>query len=493
MGLSQMPVGSRSRTRASTQGRAGARGSYAFPLVIAALLLAAGPALAQSPTPGVSFADALRQAEGVSGAVQGAQLDVRAKTLKAQALSRIDGPSLSLSGFKGRLSTSLNLDTSRLAGAVGGLAAAVPGLPLPEIPDTISRNTVTNLSSLGLNSVWPLYTGGRLAAVKGLAAGMSEEAEAERQDAQEKLATQVAQRYFQLLLAKRVARVRAEASAGIAEHQRSAVKLEAGGMISRAERLRADVAQDSARSDEAQARSDLEIAQVALNRLLASATPVRPATPLFVHSASIGTLQSFIDAGMTRNAAWKKIGSKRTQAAQALKLHGREYGPTVFALGNYQLNRSSDQLAQANWLVGVAVSVPLVSRIDTGKMIAAAKLDQERVEVSAQQAGRDIPTLIEKNWRALENARIQLLATASSVELANENIKLQSIAFRQGQVPALDEIDARLNLSKVETQRAQTAYAYVMALAQLLEACGEPERMATLASSADIVFPLEKE
>ncbi len=489
MGLSEAAFAFRSRILVAPA-QDGTRSRNASVLaVIAAFLIAIEPARAQVQP--VSFADALQQAARVSGTVQGAQLDVRAKILKAQALSRIDGPSLSLSGFRGRLSTSLHLDTSRLAGVVGGIEAAVPGLPLPEIPDTVSRNIVTNLSSLGLNSIWPLYTGGRLAAVKGLAAGLTQEADAERQDAEEKLATQVAQRYFQLLLAKRVARVRIEATAGIGEHQRSAKKLELGGMISRAERLRADVALDSATADEAQARSDLEIAQVALNRLLASATPVRPGTPLFVHSASIGSLQSFIDTGMTRNAAWKKIDSKRVQATQALRLHGREYGPTVFALGNYQLNRSSDRLAQPNWLVGVAVSVPLVARIDTGKMIEAAKLDQERVEVSAQQAGRDIPTLIEKNWRALENARFQVLATASSVELANENVKLQSIAFRQGQVAALDEIDARLNLSKVETQRAQTAYAYVMALAQLLEASGEPERMATLANSADIVFPLE--
>lgn len=450
------------------------------------------PLLAQSQDQPFSLAEALQQAARVSGTVQGAQLDVRSKTLKAQALSRIDGPSLSLSGFRGRLSSSVHLDTSRLAGAVGGLEAAMPGLPLPEIPDTINRNTVTNLSSLGLSSLWPLYTGGRLDAVKGLAAGLSQEADADRQDAEEKLATQVAQRYFQLLLAKRVAGVRVEATAGIAQHQRNAMKLEQGGMIARAERLRADVALDRARSEQAQARSDLEIAQIALNRLLASSTPVRPTTALFVHSASIGSLQSFIDTGMMRNAAWKKIDSKRIQATQSLRLHGREHGPTVLAIGNYQLNRSSDKLVQPNWLLGVAVSIPLLARIDTGKMIEAARLDQERVEVSAQQAGRDIPTLIEKNWRALETARSQMLATASSVELANEHIKLQSIAFRQGQVAALDEVDARLNLSKVHIERAQTAYAYVMALAQLLEACGEPERLATLASSADIVFPAEE-
>jgi outer membrane protein TolC len=70
-------------------------------------------------------------------------------------------------------------------------------------------------------------------------------------------------------------------------------------------------------------------------------------------------------------------------------------------------------------------------------------------------------------------------------------LKLQSIAFAQGQVPVLDEVDARLNLLKAQTQRVQIAYTYVMALAQLLEASGEADRLGAFATTADIVFPLE--
>ena len=461
------------------------------PTATSSFLLLASVLALSAQAQSVSFDEALRQAAGASGTVQGAALDVRAKTLKAEALSNIDGPSLDLTAFHGRLSTDLSLDTSRLSGVVGGIGAALPNLPVPEIPNSLNRNVVTNLSSVGLVGLWPIYTAGRLDAVKGVAAGMAKEADADRAEAEEKLTTQVAQRYFQLLLAQRVVAVRAEVTAGVIEHQRDAAKLEKGGLISRAERLRADVALDGARSEEAQARSDAEIAQVALDRLLNAGTQVRPATPLFVNSLPVGSLQSFISTGMRENAAWKKIASKRDQSEQALRLHGKEYSPTVFAIGNYNLNRGSERLVRSNWAVGVAVSVPLVHRIDTGKMIEAAKLDQERVEVTARQAERDIPTLIEKNWRALENARIQFLSTNSSVELARENIRLQTVAFQQGQVTSLEVVDARLNLAKIETQRAQSAYNYVMGLAQLLEAAGETQRLGSLAAQADIHLPLD--
>ena len=463
--------------------------SFALSLLAASAMALVPATSAQAQH--VSFDEALRQAAGASGAVQGASLEVRAKTLKAEALSNIDGPSLDLTAFRGRLSTDLSLDTSRFAGVAGGIGAALPNLPIPEIPNSLEREVVTNLTSFGLVGMWPIYTAGRLDAVKGVAAGMAQEADAERAEAEEKLATQVAQRYFQLLLAQRVVAVRADVTAGVTQHQRDAARLEKSGLISRAERLRADVALDGARSEEAQARSDAEIAQVALDRLLNTGAQVRPATPLFVNSLPVGSLQSFIDTGMRENAAWKKIASKRFQSEQALRLHGKEYSPTVFAVGNYNLNRGGERVVRSNWAVGVVVSVPLVHRIDTGKMIAAAKLDQERVEVTARQAGRDIPTLIEKNWRALENARIQFLSTTSSVELARENIRLQTVAFQQGQVTSLEVVDARLNLAKIETQRAQTAYNYVMGLAQLLEAAGETQRLGSLAAQADIHLPLD--
>src|SRR5471032_1356667 len=206
------------------------------PRAIILLLTLVLPAVAQGQAQAgmpLTFNEALQQAASASGQVQGAALDVRAKTLKAEALSNIDGPSVDLTAFRGRLSTDLNIDTSRLSGIAGGVESALPGLPglpLPEIPNSLNREVVTNLTSFGLIGMWPVYTGGRLDAVKGLASGMTKEAEAERIEAEEKLATLVAQRYFQLLLAKRVVAVRTEVRAGGAadEYQQDGLRCQAG-------------------------------------------------------------------------------------------------------------------------------------------------------------------------------------------------------------------------------------------------------------------------
>lgn len=457
---------------------------------VAALLALSAPALAQ----GLDYAQALQQAQEASGQVRNARMDAQAKDLKAEALAHLGGPALSLSGFSGRVATTFNLDTSPLANAAGSLGSVVPGgLSIPPIPNAVSVNRTFNLHSLGLSANWPIYTGGRLEAIHGLEAGKADEARAEARDVEDKMSTTVAQRYFSLQLATHAVQLRSAAAKGIADHQRAAQRLEATGLIATAERLKADVALDGARRDLARSQSDLEIAQVALTRLLGAASPAPLTTPLFVNSASVGTLQSFIDAGLAHNPAWDKIASKRTQADQALKLQTGGQLPTVLAIGNYNFNRSSDKLVQPNWAVGILVSVPLIDRIDRGKMKEAAILDQQRVSALEEQAQRDVPTLIESQWRALQNARAQFLSMDSTIRLARENLRLQTVSFQQSQSTSLDLTDARLNLLKVDTERVQAAYDYVMALARLLEASGQPQRLAEFAQNADIKIALPAE
>lgn len=455
------------------------------------LLSLVGMARAQTV---VSLQEAQQLARQASGTVQGAQLDAQAQALQAQALRGLGGPSLNLSGFAGRVSNSVNLDLSQVAAAANpliGLAdAALPGADLPTIPNALQATRVSTLSSMGLGGVWPLYAGGRIEAVQGLAQGRAREAEANEQDSEHQLATQVAQRYFTVQLARAAETLRADAVAGIQAHQRDAVKLESAGLIARVDRLKADLALDNARRDQAKAHSDVALAEVALQRLLALPQPPQPSTPLFVNSEGPGPLADFVEAGRLHHPAWQKLAAKREQAAQSLALQGQAGAPNVLALANYNLNRDRGNLLQPNWQVGIYVSVPLLSRIDHAQMRYAARLQQQRVELSAEQAGRDIPTLIEAQWRAVENARAQYLSGASAIALAEENLRLQRISFAQAQTTTTDVTDAQLQVAKSQTERLQAAHDYVLALSRLLEACGQPERLAEFAARADITLAM---
>ena len=61
----------------------------------------------------------------------------------------------------------------------------------------------------------------------------------------------------------------------------------------------------------------------------------------------------------------------------------------------------------------------------------------------------------------------------------------RSIAFQNAQATSVEVTDAQLGLAKAQIERSQAAFDYVMALARLLEACGQPQRLPELAASAD--------
>jgi len=268
-------------------------------------------------------------------------------------------------------------------------------------------------------------------------------------------------------------------------------RMEDSGLIAKVERLKADVAVDNALREAAKADSDLEIAQLALRRLLDTPEAVMPTTPLFVHEQTPGSLASFIDAAMALNASWKQIASKKKQADGALQLQGRAFSPSVIGIANYNLNRGSS--SRANWLVGVSVSVPLVERIDRAKMISAARIEQQRVDTAAEQAGRDIPTLAESQWRSMEDARLRYLSMASAIALSEETLRLAQVAFRHGQATSADVADASLNHTNSALERAQAAYDYVIALAKLLGTAGEPDRLVVLSRTATHTVDFKKE
>ncbi len=456
-----------------------------------------GPAAA-TPAVSLDIGAAFARLRERSGTLEGAALDARAKRLQSDALSWAGGPTLSLSGYAARLSTTFSLDVSGVSdpvdAVIGAINAQVPGGgDLPPLPQRLSTTRTFNIASASANAAWPLYTGGRIDAVRQVADGRAREAAAETRETEDQLAQTLVQRYFGAQLARRAAAVRAAALRGIAQHQHQAERFEAQGLVAHHERLRADVALAQARGDEARARSDAELAQLALDRLLDEAAGVRPATPLFVHSKGVGSLQDFVDRARDHHPAWDRIEAKRLQAdgAHALSLASRQ--PQLLAFGSYTLDKSSDPLVRPDWAVGVLLRVPLVGPVDRGLLAEASGLERRRVDVLAEQAGRDVPTLVESEWRALENARAQYLATDANVALARENMRLAQAGAREGQGTLLDAIDARLALAKALTEQAQLAYQYDTALAQLLAATGEPERFAMLAAGADLRLDTDPE
>ena len=456
--------------------------------LLLALALHQGAVQAQAaPTPQpIDYPSARAQMQERSDRLAAARAGIASGELQARGLEGLGGPILSVSGSAVRYGLHLRPNLSGLGQGLEQIS--LPGLgallPLPQLPQLISDDILNRhgqTAGASLAAIWPLYLGGAADAARGFVAAQTQESRADAEQVGMDADTLLAQRYFGAQLAQRDAQLRQQAERTIAQHDQAAQRMLAAGVISRVERLQAQVAFEDAKRQAAKAQDDAELAAQALARTIQASGPVQPQSALFVLSTPVEPLGHFLEAAMLRHPGLAKVAAKKQQAEQ---LHAGQEAlrrPQVFAFGTRQI-RGSD----ANWMAGLGLRWTLFDAVDRNALAASSLKKIEQAERTDAQARSDIGLLVERNWRALENARRAYLAMAPGEELAREILRLRTAGLREGTSTTLDLIDAETRLAQVQTERAQAANEYVQALAQLLQSAGLSEQLPSYMARADI-------
>ena len=449
---------------------------------------------AMPPAAGISFAQARQWLLERSDRLGAAASALDSARLRRQAMQGLGGPSIAVTGMAYHYSAhaDISLDPARrslndilsllppqLGGAIGG--------QLPPLPDSLNLQRESSRASASVSLLWPIYLGGLADAVRGELDALADEARADADATQHSQDTLLVQRYFGAQLAARAAQLRQQALAGVREHADAADRMLQAGVISELERLQARAALADAVQQARKAEDDARLAATALGRTLKFAAPVQPGSALFLHSQPLAPLQDFIDAAQRHHPGLAKVQAKRRQAGALHDAQEALRRPQVLGFGTHQLATQG----KPNWVAGLAVRYTLWDSVDRDLLAAATQKKIDQAEQTEQQALSDIALLVEKNWLAVEQARSQYLAQQAQEDLAHELLRLRTAALKEGTGTPLELIDARLNLARVQTERAQTANQYVQALAALLEATGQAEDFERHMAQADIQIPMQ--
>ncbi|PRC91901.1 TolC family protein [Solimicrobium silvestre] len=430
-----------------------------------------------------NFEQAQQQLFARGGDIVAAKAEIRSKELLTESLQSLDYPRISLAVTALEYKQHLGINLSSITDLLNDPLAGLPMPPLTTLlPDSFDYTLRGSLVSKNVSMFWPLYTGGKITATQNLAKATISQAESELHHTKEQLVSVLVQRYFGLQLARQAAQTRADVVAGVMENDHAAMRMEQQGVISRLERLQVQAALSDAQRNAAKARRDAEIAEVALRHMLASDIEVEPQTALFVISAALEPLHDFIQTALAQHPGLGIIAAKRDQASQLLAIEKASYLPTVTLLGRYEVA----PVDRADWIVGLSVRVPLFNNIDRRTSVGAAEQLVIKADALKEQALLNIETLIERNYRLMEQAREQYLMMAENEALAKEALRLRKVGLKQGTGTVLEIIEEQLNLAKVQTERSQASYDFVVELANLLEASGQSERFSEYARRADI-------
>lgn len=424
----------------------------------------------------LSFIQAQERLLSVSDALHSAGAKYDAQQELAKATRSLHGPEISLDVQHMRFSKSVDLKA---------IKPYQPLFPHFNVPDEFSM-TQWRTRPIVTASL-PLYMGGKISAAKAAADAGSEVAQAELYQTQQDEVMQLAQAYFSQLLAQQAWQVRQHVYQGLQQHYDHASRLEREGFVTQAQKLQAKVALDNAEREQRKAESDYQAAQAALSRLLRSEQPIVASSYLFVSKQALPDVEMFLTAATQDHPGLEKIRALIQQSKQKVTAEKAEYLPHFYLFGQYDLKREDAFITEPDWAFGVGMKYALLSNKNRNRQLKAAKNQQQQAEYSLQDHTVQLLIGVERAWLAADNARTQYQLLASASASADENLRLQTLSFQEGQATSLDVIDARLQQAKVHIEQAQAAWQFDMALIQLLNLSGQTQQFASYMEQAEKV------
>ncbi len=349
--------------------------------------------------------------------------------------------------------------TGRLSQALPGLFGAIPDRLSYRFRDEVFRPTV--------QAAMPLYTGGAIPAIQQAGRAGVAMAEGRRAQVVDLARLNLIRAYFGQ-----------QAAAGLldaARHSRDAFdtvlsdarKLEAAGVIPRARTLEVQVARDTAERTYQRADLSYATARDDLARLLEMEGGVAPTTALFVQTRPLAPAATFL--GGEGNAAEVRTADAGRQVADAgVALARSRRLPQAYAFGEYNANRSNALPVEPDWIAGVGVRYTILSNVDRRRTEDAARAQAAAAADTAAEARRIATSATMRAYNLVEGARRSFVLLDSSIIAARENLRVQTVAFREGEGTATPVIAAQAALDTAEAQRIAVAYEYDLALAGLL-------------------------
>jgi outer membrane protein TolC len=327
-----------------------------------------------------------------------------------------------------------------------------------------------------------LYSGGRIGAQKQLASLGRTSAEQALVGARGQLRFDVTQAYYDALLSERlVAIAQATLEQAGATLQQTQAAFSAGTQPE-FEVLRATVSRDSQTPLLIRARASRDVAMLRLKQMLelpadydlrlADDLGGAQLPPASVFAERVAPVESALQkvSSVAVSVPGAPIPDRNAVAEAATVVNLREAALKAVEaerLPSVNVNSSYSRIAyptgalpvfdRANWSVGVAVSVPILTggRQRGDEMVARADVEQARLQ---QRQVEELATLDTRSaWAELVAARAAWEATAGTVQQASRAYEIADVRYRAGVSTQLELSDSRLQLQQAEANRAQAA------------------------------------
>ncbi len=343
------------------------------------------------------------------------------------------------------------------------------GLTAVNNADWVQTIQAKNFGMVNAGFVFPLFTGGKINAANKAAKIKFEASEIESVQKSYELTSELVERYYGLILANQVVKVREEVKSGMQKHLDDANKLAEQGIIARVEVLNAKVYFSDADRELKKSDRQVEILNEAVLNTVADTAKYRiiPISELF-YLERVEPLKFYQQRAMEKSPLLGQIRKKKELAQQGIKVEQSAFYPSVAATGTYNIVNKDLSPYLPDYMVGVGLKWNLFDGNERSRKVKAARFQQMEAEDFYIKSESDIQSAITKYYQEMNMYFEQIGELDAAMEFTKEYSRAREKAFIEGMATATQVSDANLAVSKARIERLQAIYAWDVSLSKLL-------------------------
>ena len=334
-----------------------------------------------------------------------------------------------------------------------------------------------NLTTLDANLTWPVFTGGKRVYASQIGKRMVDIAEVGKEETHALLQTELVQTYYALQLAERIREVRKQTFQSLEQHYNHALKLEANGLITKAERLFAEVNLQEAKREWEASKKEYEVAHQTLCSLLNMEernVEIHPITPLFV-TDELPDEQYFKSLIPSTNYTINKLRLEEFMAESQLKISKSAYLPTIALFGKQTLYAHHlPRNLMPRTLIGIGFTWNLFDGLNRESDVRVSRLAKESIALEKEKAENALDVLVQELYSKIQEAKDETKTLQTTLTMSEELLRIRQKSFEEGMATSTEVVDAEVMLSKVRIAMLLASYQFDVSLASLCSACGIP-------------------
>ena len=238
-----------------------------------------------------------------------------------------------------------------------------------------------NLTSIDATISWPVFTGGKRLYASRIGNRMVDMAKIGLAETHALLQTELVETYYALQLANKILEVKEQTYQSLQQHYNHALKLEANGLITKAERLFAEVNRQEAKRELETAKQERDVAHRALCSLLdiQKEVDILPVSPLFVTENFPDSLY-FKSLIPSTNYAMNRIRLEESIVENRLRISKSAYFPSIVLLGKQTLYAHNvPRNLMPRTLIGIGFTWNLFDGLNREADVRVSRLAQETI------------------------------------------------------------------------------------------------------------------